>query len=194
MARDPAEDFLHPGLAAEDPLAPHVLYRLTRPTGGAISSSRVRALHQHSRTRRAERPLPRADRRQRRHTPLQHRPHRRGPCDRRGPRRARRATAPLGPGPAVGQGSEGIGQDDQRTHGDVHQHARLPGPDPKGSRRALQLADGYFEWLAPERRGSRASRPRQPFFFQVDGGAPFAFASLWTPAKVQGEWITASPC
>ncbi len=29
MARDPAEDFLHPGLAAEDPLAPHVLYRLT---------------------------------------------------------------------------------------------------------------------------------------------------------------------
>ena len=61
---------------------------------------------------------------------------------------------------------------------------------PKGSRRALQLADGYFEWLAPERRGSRAELgPRQPFFFQVDGGVPFAFASLWTPAKVQGEWV-----
>ncbi len=61
---------------------------------------------------------------------------------------------------------------------------------PKGSRRALQLADGYFEWLAPERRGSRAELgPRQPFFFQVDGGIPFAFASLWTPAKVQGEWV-----
>jgi putative SOS response-associated peptidase YedK len=61
---------------------------------------------------------------------------------------------------------------------------------PKASRRALQLADGYFEWLAPERRGSRAELgPRQPFFFQVDGGVPFAFASLWTPAKIQGEWV-----
>jgi putative SOS response-associated peptidase YedK len=57
----------------------------------------------------------------------------------------------------------------------------------KGSRRALQLADGYFEWLKPE-SGSR-SEPRQPFHFQVDGGIPFAFASLWTPAKVAGEWI-----
>ena len=61
---------------------------------------------------------------------------------------------------------------------------------PKGSRRALQLADGYFEWLAPERRGSHAELgPRQPFFFQVDGGIPFAFASLWTPAKIDGEWV-----
>ena len=61
---------------------------------------------------------------------------------------------------------------------------------PKGSRRALQLADGYFEWLAPERKGSRAELgPRQPFYFQVDGGVPFAFASLWTPAKVQGDWV-----
>jgi putative SOS response-associated peptidase YedK len=56
---------------------------------------------------------------------------------------------------------------------------------PKASRRALQLADGYFEWLKPERRGE----PRQPFFFQVDGGIPFAFAAVWTPAKVQGEWV-----
>ena len=56
---------------------------------------------------------------------------------------------------------------------------------PKASRRALQIADGYFEWLKPERRGE----PRQPFFFQVDGGVPFAFAALWTPAKVQGEWV-----
>ena len=56
---------------------------------------------------------------------------------------------------------------------------------PKASRRALQLADGYFEWLKPERRGE----PRQPFYFQVDGGIPFAFAALWTPAKVQGEWV-----
>ena len=56
---------------------------------------------------------------------------------------------------------------------------------PRGSRRALQLADGYFEWLKPERRGE----PRQPFFFQVDGGIPFAFAAVWTPAKIAGEWI-----
>jgi putative SOS response-associated peptidase YedK len=56
---------------------------------------------------------------------------------------------------------------------------------PDASRRALQLADGYFEWLKPEHR----SQPRQPFFFQVDGGVPFAFASLWTPAKIDGRWI-----
>jgi putative SOS response-associated peptidase YedK len=56
---------------------------------------------------------------------------------------------------------------------------------PRAERRALQLADGYYEWLKPERRGE----PRQPFHFQVDGGVPFAFASLWTPAKVGGEWL-----
>lgn len=56
---------------------------------------------------------------------------------------------------------------------------------PKAERRALQLADGYYEWLKAERRGE----PRQPFFFQVDGGIPFAFAALWTPAKIEGEWI-----
>jgi putative SOS response-associated peptidase YedK len=56
---------------------------------------------------------------------------------------------------------------------------------PKGSRRALQLADGYFEWLKPEKRGE----PRQPFFFQVDEGVPFAFAALWNPAKIEGSWI-----
>jgi putative SOS response-associated peptidase YedK len=56
---------------------------------------------------------------------------------------------------------------------------------PKGSRRALQVADGYFEWLKPEKR----AEPRQPFLFQVDGGVPFAFAALWTPAKIDREWI-----
>jgi len=55
----------------------------------------------------------------------------------------------------------------------------------KGARRALQIADGYFEWLKPE----RPKEPRQPFFFQVDGGVPFAFAALWTPAKIEGEWV-----
>jgi putative SOS response-associated peptidase YedK len=56
---------------------------------------------------------------------------------------------------------------------------------PKASRRALQLADGYFEWLKAERRGE----PRQPFYFQVDRGIPFAFAAIWTPALIDGEWI-----
>ena len=56
---------------------------------------------------------------------------------------------------------------------------------PRASRRALQIADGYFEWLKPERRGE----PRQPFYFQVDGGVPFAFAAVWTPAKVDDEWV-----
>jgi putative SOS response-associated peptidase YedK len=56
---------------------------------------------------------------------------------------------------------------------------------PKASRRALQIADGYYEWLKPERRGA----PRQPFHFRVDDGVPFAFASLWTRAKIADEWI-----
>lgn len=56
---------------------------------------------------------------------------------------------------------------------------------PRGARRALQIADGYYEWLKSERRGE----PRQPFLFRVDGGTPFAFAALWTPAKVDGEWV-----
>jgi putative SOS response-associated peptidase YedK len=56
---------------------------------------------------------------------------------------------------------------------------------PKSSRRALQVADGYYEWLKPERRG----QPPQPFRFVVDGGSPFAFAALWTPAKIGGEWV-----
>jgi putative SOS response-associated peptidase YedK len=56
---------------------------------------------------------------------------------------------------------------------------------PKGTRRALQIADGYYEWLKPEKR----SEPPQPFLFRVDDGIPFAFAAVWTPAKIDGEWI-----
>ncbi len=59
---------------------------------------------------------------------------------------------------------------------------------PQARRRALQLADGYYEWLKPEKR-SGSTEPRQPFHFRVDGGVPFAFAALWTPAKVEGEWL-----
>ena len=59
---------------------------------------------------------------------------------------------------------------------------------PTARRRALLLADGYFEWLKPERR----DQPRQPFYFQVDGGELFAFAALWTPARIDGEWIAST--
>ena len=51
--------------------------------------------------------------------------------------------------------------------------------------RALIPADGWFEWLKAE----DPKQPRQPFRFVVDGGAPFAFAGLWTSAKIAGERI-----
>jgi putative SOS response-associated peptidase YedK len=54
-----------------------------------------------------------------------------------------------------------------------------------GARRALQLADGYYEWLKAE----RPRQPRQPFLFRVDGGEPFAFAALWTTARVEGQHV-----
>ena len=42
-------------------------------------------------------------------------------------------------------------------------------------RRCLILADGFFEWQQPA--VSRA--PKAPFYFQLLGGNPFAFAGLW---------------
>jgi putative SOS response-associated peptidase YedK len=56
---------------------------------------------------------------------------------------------------------------------------------PQASHRALQIADGYFEWQKPERPGE----PRQPFYFQLDGGVPFAFAALWTAAHIDEKRI-----
>lgn len=53
------------------------------------------------------------------------------------------------------------------------------------SGRCLILADGFYEWLRSEDR----RQPRQPFFFTVDGGAPFAFAGLWTTARVDGKRV-----
>jgi hypothetical protein len=32
LTHDPADDFDHPGLPADHPMRPHVLYRLTRET------------------------------------------------------------------------------------------------------------------------------------------------------------------
>jgi putative SOS response-associated peptidase YedK len=51
--------------------------------------------------------------------------------------------------------------------------------------RALVLADGWYEWLKAE----DPKQPRKPMRFTVDGGQPFAFAGLWTSAKIEGERI-----
>lgn len=52
-------------------------------------------------------------------------------------------------------------------------------------RRALLLADGFYEWLRSEDR----KQPRVPFRFTLADGAPFAFAGLWTPGTLNGEPI-----
>jgi putative SOS response-associated peptidase YedK len=52
-------------------------------------------------------------------------------------------------------------------------------------RRALLLADGFYEWLRSEDR----KQPRVPFRFTLANGAPFAFAGLWTPRILDGEPI-----
>jgi putative SOS response-associated peptidase YedK len=55
-------------------------------------------------------------------------------------------------------------------------------------RRCLVLADGWYEWLRPERpRGDRV-----PFRYTLDGGAPFAFAGLWGRARIGGELVTSA--
>jgi putative SOS response-associated peptidase YedK len=56
-------------------------------------------------------------------------------------------------------------------------------PDP--GHRCLVLADGWYEWLKPERKGGA----RVPFRYTVDGGAPYAFAGLWDERRVGGERV-----
>jgi putative SOS response-associated peptidase YedK len=46
--------------------------------------------------------------------------------------------------------------------------------------RCLIVADGFYEWMKAE----DPKQPRQPWYFQVDGGEPFAFAGLCT----RKEW------
>jgi putative SOS response-associated peptidase YedK len=55
----------------------------------------------------------------------------------------------------------------------------------KSNHRCLILADGFYEWMKAE----DPKQPRQPVRFTVDGGETFAFAGLWTRAKVEGEWV-----
>ena len=52
-------------------------------------------------------------------------------------------------------------------------------------RRCLVVADGWYEWLRPEKK----SEPRVPFHYRVDDGALFAFAGLCDVAKIDGEWV-----
>ncbi len=54
-----------------------------------------------------------------------------------------------------------------------------------GSRRCLILADGWYEWIKAE----NPKDPKIPMHFSVDGGAPFAFAGLWTRAFIDGDEI-----
>jgi putative SOS response-associated peptidase YedK len=56
---------------------------------------------------------------------------------------------------------------------------------PEPGHRCLVLADGWYEWLKPERKGGA----RVPFRYTVDGGAPFAFAGLWDERRVGGERV-----
>jgi putative SOS response-associated peptidase YedK len=52
-------------------------------------------------------------------------------------------------------------------------------------KRCLVVADGWYEWLKPERpRGDRI-----PFRYTVDGGELFAFAGLWDERRVGGERV-----
>ena len=58
-------------------------------------------------------------------------------------------------------------------------------------RRCLILADGWYEWLRPESpKGQRV-----PFRYTVDGGAPFAFAGIWSPPprrSIGGELVASA--
>jgi len=51
--------------------------------------------------------------------------------------------------------------------------------------RCLVVADGWYEWLKPERpKGDRI-----PFRYTVDGGELFAFAGLWRAGRVGDERV-----
>lgn len=47
------------------------------------------------------------------------------------------------------------------------------------NKRCLILADGFYEWR-------KVGKTSIPFYFQLDGGEPFAFAGLWDDWEVKG--------
>ena len=55
--------------------------------------------------------------------------------------------------------------------------------DPLTNRRCLVPADGFYEWL-------RTGKAKQPYCFEVNDGALFAFAGLWDRWKdPSGQWV-----
>ena len=55
----------------------------------------------------------------------------------------------------------------------------------RADRRALLVADGFYEWL----RSEDAKQPRIPFRFTLADAPLFAFAGLWTPSTLDGVEI-----
>jgi putative SOS response-associated peptidase YedK len=52
-------------------------------------------------------------------------------------------------------------------------------------RPCLIPADGFFEW-------GKRGKEKRPFFFQLEGGRPFAFAGVWD--EWSGEGVTVPSC
>ena len=56
--------------------------------------------------------------------------------------------------------------------------------EPLKKRRCLVPADGFYEWLRPDKK------TRIPYAFSVKGNEPFAFAGLWDAWKEpDGSWL-----
>ena len=51
---------------------------------------------------------------------------------------------------------------------------------PFRKRRVLIPADGYYEWMKTDGR-------KQPYYFTMEGGEPFAFAGIWEMWRGSGE-------
>lgn len=58
----------------------------------------------------------------------------------------------------------------------------------RADRRCLIPADGFYEWLRSE---DRKSKP-VPFRFARADGEPFAFAGLWSFARLDGDWLVSA--